>query len=107
MGVHLCKRGCIFVTIYTGLALNKQIFAAAHELYHIYRYVNDQKDDFAARGSLLTTKEADTPAPAKRTARQTRFSPQPDFPKMNMSEVFLHIWDGSMVMGCDGFMTEK
>lgn len=54
------KSGCIFVTINTSLALNKQIFAAAHELYHIYRYVNDQKEDFVAHGSLLTTKKADS-----------------------------------------------
>jgi hypothetical protein len=30
---------------------------------------------------------------------------QPDFPKMDAVEVFEHIWDGSMVMRCDGFMT--
>jgi Zn-dependent peptidase ImmA (M78 family) len=75
MGVHLCKRGCIFVTINTGLALNKQIFAAAHELYHIYRYVNDQKDDFAARGSLLTTKEADTPCTSEEDCEANAFQP--------------------------------
>jgi Zn-dependent peptidase ImmA (M78 family) len=55
------KSGCIFVTINTSLALNKQIFAVAHELYHIYRYINNQKEDFVAHGSLLTTQKADTP----------------------------------------------
>jgi hypothetical protein len=33
--------------------------------------------------------------------------PQPDFPKMDAGEVFQHIWDGSMVMRCDGFMTGR
>ena len=33
------KDGIIFVTINTALAFNNQIFAAAHELYHIYKYL--------------------------------------------------------------------
>lgn len=33
--------------------------------------------------------------------------PQPDFPKMDAGEVFQHIWDGSMIMGWDGFITGK
>jgi Zn-dependent peptidase ImmA (M78 family) len=55
------KENVLFVTINTSLALNKQIFAAAHELYHIYRFINDQKTDFVVHGSLLTTKEVDNP----------------------------------------------
>lgn len=55
------KNDCIFVTINTSISLNKQVFAAAHELYHIYRYINDKYDDFTEHGSLLTSNEIDTP----------------------------------------------
>jgi Zn-dependent peptidase ImmA (M78 family) len=68
------KSGCIFVTLNTSLALNKQIFAAAHELYHIYRYVNDQEEDFVTHGSLLTTKETDTPDASEEDCEANAFA---------------------------------
>lgn len=52
------KKGCVFVTINTSLPLNKQIFAAAHELYHIYCYI-DGDDDELVNGSILTAENAD------------------------------------------------
>ena len=51
------KKGCIFVTINTSLELNKQIFAAAHELYHIYCYIDGDDDDLV-NGSILTDEDA-------------------------------------------------
>ena len=51
------KKGCIFVTINTSLELNKQIFAAAHELYHIYCYI-DGDDDELVNGSILIAENA-------------------------------------------------
>ncbi len=51
------KKGCVFITINTSIELNKQIFAAAHELYHIYRFINAD-DDALAAGSVLTARDA-------------------------------------------------
>ena len=51
------KKGCIFVTVNTSLELNKQIFAAAHELYHIYCYI-DGEDNELVNGSILTAENA-------------------------------------------------
>ena len=51
------KKGCIFVTINTSLELNKQIFAAAHELYHIYCYIAGDDDELVS-GSILTAENA-------------------------------------------------
>lgn len=46
--------GIIFVTINTALPLNKQIFATAHELYHIYRYIDEKQNKYTEKGSILT-----------------------------------------------------
>lgn len=53
------KNGIIFVTINTALPFNNQIFAAAHELYHIYKYLEDSKDEYIEKGSILTRKDFD------------------------------------------------
>lgn len=51
------KKGTIFVCINSELELCKQIFAAAHELYHIYCYVEDVDQHIISEGSIL---ESDT-----------------------------------------------
>lgn len=51
------KNGIIFVTVNTFQPLNNQIFAAAHELYHIYKYIKESQIDYAEKGSILTTNE--------------------------------------------------
>lgn len=53
------KDGIIFVTINTALPLNNQIFAAAHELYHIYKYIEDSQEEYIEKGSILTRKDFD------------------------------------------------
>lgn len=49
------KKNIIFVTINTAIPLGKQIFAAAHELYHIMKYTENDGVEFLSEGSLLTT----------------------------------------------------
>lgn len=59
------REGRIFVYINTELPLGKQIFAAAHELYHIYCYIEGNDPDFSQRGSILkaaTIDDADVEA---------------------------------------------
>ena len=53
------KKGIIFLCINSELAMCKQIFAAAHELYHIHCYAEDIESDTITRGSLLDAKTVD------------------------------------------------
>lgn len=56
--VTLKKRGTIFVCINTSLPVNKQVFAAAHELYHLLRYSQNIHDSETEMASLLDSKTA-------------------------------------------------
>ena len=56
------KKGTIFVCINSELPQNKQVFAAAHELYHIHCYVEDVDPHIIRTGSLLDSKTADETA---------------------------------------------
>lgn len=51
------KKGTIFVCINSELAMDKQIFAAAHELYHIHCFADDEDENIIRNGSIL---DADT-----------------------------------------------
>lgn len=53
------KKGTIFVCINSELPQNKQVFAAAHELYHIYCYVEDVDQNIIRSGSILDSKTVD------------------------------------------------
>ena len=53
------KKGTLFLCVNSELALSKQIFAAAHELYHIYCYAKDIDPDTIASGSLLDSRTVD------------------------------------------------
>lgn len=53
------KKGTLFLCVNSELAICKQIFAAAHELYHIHCYAEDIDPDTIAGGSLLDSKTAD------------------------------------------------
>ena len=47
------KEGIIFVCVNSGLSVCKQIFATAHELYHIYCFGEDMDQNMIRAGSLL------------------------------------------------------
>lgn len=53
------KKGTLFLSVNSELALCKQIFAVAHEMYHINCYAEDIDPGTIARGSLLDSKTAD------------------------------------------------
>ena len=46
------KQDTIFVCVNTALPLCKQFFAAAHELYHIYCYVENADQSYIKNGSM-------------------------------------------------------
>lgn len=65
--IELCactfiREGRIFVTINSALPLSKQIFAAAHELYHIYCYFEENGSIFLQSGSILKSDVLDEEA---------------------------------------------
>lgn len=53
------KSDTIFVCVNISLPLCKQFFAAAHELYHIYRYVEDADQSYMKTGSMLDSSTGD------------------------------------------------
>ncbi len=54
------RGGRIFVMLNSGLPLSKQIFAAAHELYHIRCFLEEDDSELAQNGSILNAKTIDT-----------------------------------------------
>lgn len=53
------RRGTIFIVSNSCLPASKQIFAAAHELYHIIKYINGDDEDFIFHGSILKAEVLD------------------------------------------------
>ncbi|MCM1221862.1 MAG: ImmA/IrrE family metallo-endopeptidase [Lachnospiraceae bacterium] len=53
------KRGTIFLCVNSELAMCKQIFAVAHELYHIRCYAEDINTNTIQTGSILESKVVD------------------------------------------------
>ena len=54
------RGGRIFVMLNSALSMSKQIFAAAHELYHIRCYLEENDQELATSGSILESKTIDT-----------------------------------------------
>lgn len=53
------KQDTFFVCVNTTLPLCKQFFAAAHELYHIYCYVENAEQSYIKNGSMLDSTTGD------------------------------------------------
>lgn len=47
------QKGKIFVYINSGIPLSNQIFAAAHELYHIWCFIEEKDESVLRKGSFL------------------------------------------------------
>ena len=56
------RKGRMFVMINSALPLSKQIFAAAHELYHIYCYFEEHNSELLQSGSILASSIIDEEA---------------------------------------------
>lgn len=54
------RGGRIFVMLNTGIPLSKQIFAAAHELYHIRCYLEENDPELERMGSILDSRTIDS-----------------------------------------------
>lgn len=47
------RSGSVFVVINSAMTVSKQIFAAAHEFYHLYNYFEDYDPTYQQHGSIL------------------------------------------------------
>ena len=59
------KKGTLFLCVNSELAMCRQIFAVAHELYHIHCYAEDIDPETITSGSLLDSKTVDDLALSK------------------------------------------
>lgn len=68
------KKGTVFLCVNSGLPMCKQIFAAAHELYHIHCYAEDINTSIITGGSLLDSKTADEAAASQEDLEANAFA---------------------------------
>ena len=68
------KKGMLFLCVNSELAVCKQIFAAAHELYHIHCYAEDITPDTITGGSLLDSQTADDMAASQEDLEANAFA---------------------------------
>jgi Zn-dependent peptidase ImmA (M78 family) len=68
------KRGTIFLCVNSDLAMCKQIFATAHELYHIHCYSENIDQSTITSGSLLDSKTADEKAATQEDLEANAFA---------------------------------
>lgn len=68
------KKGTLFLCVNSELAMCKQIFAVAHELYHIHCYAEDIDPDTITSGSLLDSQTADDQAGSQEDLEANAFA---------------------------------
>lgn len=82
------KKGTIFLCINSDLPLCKQIFASAHELYHIHCYAEDINISTIAGGSLLEAKTVDEAAATQEDLEANAFAGLLLMPDASLLEQF-------------------
>lgn len=80
------KKGTIFLCVNTGLSLNKQIFATAHELYHIHCYAENVNTNTITNGSLLDSKTVDVEAATQEDLEANAFAGLLLMPDLSVAE---------------------
>ena len=68
------KKGTIFLCVNSDLPVCKQIFAMAHELYHIHCYAEDININTITGGSLLDSRTADEEAASQEDLEANAFA---------------------------------
>ncbi|MDY2628768.1 MAG: ImmA/IrrE family metallo-endopeptidase [Lachnospiraceae bacterium] len=68
------REGRIFVLLNAGMQMAKQIFAVAHELYHVWCYLEDEDQDLICNGSLLDSATIDDAAGKQEEMEANAFS---------------------------------
>lgn len=68
------KKGTVFLCVNSDLPMCKQIFAAAHELYHIHCYAEDINTSTITGGSLLDSRTGDEEAASQEDLEANAFA---------------------------------
>lgn len=68
------KKGAVFLCVNSELAMCKQIFAVAHELYHIHCYAEDIDQSAIKSGSMLDSKTVDEAAETQEDLEANAFA---------------------------------
>lgn len=82
------KRGTIFLCVNSDLPLCKQIFATAHELYHIHCYAENINTSTIAGGSLLESKTFDAETASQEDLEANAFAGLLLMPDLSLTEQF-------------------
>lgn len=83
------KKGTIFLCVNTELPMCKQIFATAHELYHIHCYAEDINTITITSGSLLDSKTVDEVAATQEDLEANAFAGLLLMPDASVIEQFI------------------
>lgn len=82
------KKGTIFLCVNAGLPICKQVFAMAHELYHIHCYSEDNNTSIITGGSLLNSRIADEKATTQEDLEANAFAALLLMPDASVIEQF-------------------
>lgn len=82
------KKGTIFLCVNSELPMCKQIFATAHELYHIHCYAEDINTSTITNGSLLDSNTFDETAATQEDMEANAFAGLLLMPDANLMEQF-------------------
>lgn len=80
------KKGTLFLCVNSDLAICKQLFAVAHELYHIHCYTENIEQNVITGGSLLDSKTADELAATQEDLEANAFAGLLLMPDIRMQE---------------------
>ena len=80
------KKGTIFLCVNAGLSMCKQIFATAHELYHIHCYAENVNTSTITSGSLLDSKTVDEVAATQEDLEANAFAGLLLMPDLSLAE---------------------
>ncbi|MDO4169942.1 MAG: ImmA/IrrE family metallo-endopeptidase [Lachnospiraceae bacterium] len=80
------KKGTIFLCVNSDLEMCKQIFATAHELYHIHCYAEDIDQSTIPSGSLLDSRTVDEKAATQEDLEANAFAGLLLMPDISMEE---------------------
>lgn len=82
------KKGTVFLCVNSELPMCKQIFATAHELYHIHCYAEDINTSTITNGSLLDSKTFDETAASQEDLEANAFAGLLLMPDTSLTEQF-------------------
>lgn len=82
------KMGTIFLCVNSGLSMCKQIFATAHELYHIHCYAENTDINTITSGSILDSKIFDVEVASQEDLEANAFAGLLLMPDLSLIEQF-------------------